>query len=110
MSEHIVNISDETFEEEVLKSKIPVFVDFWAPWCGPCKILAPILEEVAIEYINRIKIAKVDVDKNNVTAANYNIRGIPTLILFKDGKVVATKVGAVSKNQLISFLQDNVKL
>ncbi len=104
MSEHIKNVSDGTFDQDVLKSDQPVVVDFWAPWCGPCKMIAPILEEVAAEYAGKLTIAKVNVDENQETAAKFGIRGIPTLMLFKNGQVSATKVGALSKSQLTAFL------
>jgi len=104
MSEHIKNVSDGTFDQDVLKSDQPVLVDYWAAWCGPCKMIAPILEEVASEYAGKLKIAKVNVDENQETAAKFGIRGIPTLMLFKNGQVSATKVGALSKSQLTAFL------
>lgn len=108
MSESIVVLTDDTFEEEVLKSDIPVLVDFWAQWCGPCKMIAPILEEVAGEYAGRVKVAKLNIDENQATAPQYGVRGIPTLILVKDGAVQAQQVGAVSKSQLTSFLDSNI--
>ena len=104
MSEAIVHISDDTFEEEVVKSTTPVMVDYWAEWCGPCKMIAPILEEVADEYTDKLKVVKLNVDDNPVTPPKFGIRGIPTLMIFKDGEVAATKVGAVSKKQLIAFV------
>lgn len=104
MSEAIVHISDDTFEEEVVKSTTPVMVDYWAEWCGPCKMIAPILEEVADEYTDKLKVVKLNVDDNPVTPPRFGIRGIPTLMIFKDGEVAATKVGAVSKKQLIAFV------
>ena len=108
MSKHIVHISDQTFEEEVLKSENPVLIDYWAEWCGPCKMIAPILEEIADEYGGKIKVAKLNIDENPETPPKYGIRGIPTLMLFKNGNVEATKVGAVSKSQLAYFLETNV--
>ncbi|MFT3741607.1 MAG: thioredoxin TrxA [Gammaproteobacteria bacterium] len=108
MSSAIQAVSDQTFEATVLKSSTPVLVDFWAEWCGPCKMIAPILEEVAPEYAGRITIAKLNVDENNQTPAKYGIRGIPTLLLFKDGAVAATKVGALSKAQLTALLDQYV--
>lgn len=104
MSEHIKNVSDVTFDQDVLKSDQPVLVDYWAAWCGPCKMIAPILEEVASEYAGKLTVAKVNVDENQETAAKFGIRGIPTLMLFKNGQVSATKVGALSKSQLTAFL------
>lgn len=104
MSEQIKNVSDASFEGDVLKSSQPVLVDYWAAWCGPCKMIAPILEEIATEYAGRLTIAKLNVDENQATAAKYGIRGIPTLMLFKDGQAAATKVGALSKSQLTAFL------
>ncbi len=104
MSEHIKNVSDGTFDQDVLKSDQPVLVDYWAAWCGPCKMIAPILEEVAAEYAGKVRVAKVNVDENQETAAKFGIRGIPTLMLFKNGQVSATKVGALSKSQLTAFL------
>lgn len=104
MSDHILTVSDATFENAVLKATQPVLVDFWAEWCGPCKMIAPILDEIAQDYAGKVVIAKVNVDQNNQTPAKYGVRGIPTLILFKNGEQVATKVGALSKAQLTSFL------
>ncbi|ALX22039.1 thioredoxin 1 [Bordetella pertussis] len=104
MSEQIKNVSDASFEADVLKSGQPVLVDYWAAWCGPCKMIAPILEEVAAEYAGRLTVAKLNVDENQDTAAKYGVRGIPTLMLFKDGQAAATKVGALSKSQLTAFL------
>jgi thioredoxin 1 len=104
MSDQIKNVSDASFDADVLKSGQPVLVDYWAAWCGPCKMIAPILEEVATEYAGRLTVAKLNVDENQDTAAKYGIRGIPTLMLFKDGQAAATKVGALSKSQLTAFL------
>lgn len=104
MSENIMTATDAAFEQQVLQSKTPVLVDFWAEWCNPCKMIAPILEEVAQEYAGKIIIAKLNVDENNQTAVKYGVRGIPTLMLFKDGNVEATKVGALSKAQLTAFI------
>lgn len=108
MSEHILQISDAEFEAKVLKSATPVLVDFWAEWCGPCKMIAPILEDVAVEYADRLVIAKVNIDNNPDTPQRYGVRGIPTLILFKEGEVHATKVGALAKSQLVTFLDSNL--
>lgn len=104
MSEAIVHTSDDNFEQDVLKADGPVLVDFWAEWCGPCKMIAPILEEIASEYGGKIKICKMDVDANTNTAPKFGIRGIPTLIIFKNGEVAGTKVGALSKSQLSAFI------
>ena len=108
MAENILHTSDEGFDTEVLQSDKPVLVDYWAEWCGPCKMIAPILEEVASEYGEKIKVCKMNIDENQETPPRYGIRGIPTLILFKNGEVEATKVGALSKTQLQSFLDDNI--
>ena len=105
MSDAIVHVTDASFEDDVLKSDVPVLVDFWAAWCGPCKMIAPILDEIAKEYDGKIKIAKVDVDANNATPAKFGIRGIPTLMIFKQGAAAATKVGALSKTQLHDFIK-----
>lgn len=107
MSDLIQATSDADFDKDVIQSETPVLVDFWAEWCGPCKMIAPILDEIAKDYAGKIKIAKVNVDQNTETPAKYGVRGIPSLILFKDGNVVATKVGALTKSQLASFLDDN---
>ena len=104
----IHRVTDETFEPEVLKSETPVLVDYWAEWCGPCKSIAPMLDEVAKEYEGRLKIAKLNVDENQQTPAKFGIRGIPTLMLFKNGNVEATRVGALSKSQLTAFLDSNI--
>jgi thioredoxin 1 len=108
VSDKILHVTDATFEQEILKSKEPVLVDYWADWCGPCKMIAPILDEIAGEYAGRVKIAKLNIDENPTTPPKYGIRGIPTLMLFKGGNVEATKVGAVSKSQLTAFLDSNI--
>ena len=108
MSEQIVHVTDDSFESDVLKSKDPVLIDYWAEWCGPCKMIAPVLDEIAEEYAGRLKVAKLNIDDNPNTPPRYGIRGIPTLMLFKDGEVEATKVGAVSKSQLVAFIDSNI--
>ncbi|HET7649649.1 MAG TPA: thioredoxin TrxA [Gammaproteobacteria bacterium] len=108
MSDHIVYTSDSNFESDVLKSDLPVLVDYWAEWCGPCKMIAPILDEIAADYQGKLKIAKVNVDENQQVTQKYGIRSIPTLILFKDGNVQAQKVGAMSKSQLTAFVETNI--
>ncbi len=108
MSELIKHVSDASFEQDVLKSGAPVLVDYWAEWCGPCKMIAPLLDEVAKDYAGKLTIAKVNVDNNQGTAAKFGIRGIPTLMLFKNGSAVATKVGALSKSQLTAFIDSNI--
>ena len=104
MSEHIVNVTDSSFDEEVINAEVPVLVDFWAEWCGPCKMIAPILSEIADDYAGKVKVCKLDVDANPDIPPKFGIRGIPTLILFKDGNAEATKVGALSKSQLNEFV------
>ena len=104
MSDAITHVSDDQFDSEVLKSSAPVLVDFWAEWCGPCKMIAPILDELAESYAGKLKIAKINIDHNQKTPRNYNVRGIPTLMIFKDGKVQATQIGAVSKTQLTQII------
>ena len=108
MSDHITHTSDAAFEQEVLQSQIPVLVDYWAEWCGPCKMIAPILDDISKEYAGRLKIAKLNIDDNQQTPPKYGIRGIPTLMLFKNGNVEATKVGALSKSQLTAFIDSNI--
>ena len=108
MSSDIVYVTDESFEEDVLKSEIPVLVDYWAEWCGPCKMIAPILDEIVGEYAGKLKIAKLNIDENSATPPKFGIRGIPTLMIFKDGDVEATKVGALSKSQLTAFIDSSL--
>jgi thioredoxin 1 len=108
MSAHISHVTDASFDSDVLKSDAPVLVDYWAEWCGPCKQIAPVLEELAESYGGKLKVAKMDVDANQEIPAKHNIRGIPTLMLFKGGQVVATKVGAMSKSQLTAFLDSHL--
>ena len=107
-SDLIKHVSDATFEAEVIKSSTPVLIDYWAEWCGPCKMIAPILDEVASVYAGRLTVAKMNVDENRAVPAQYGIRGIPTLMVFKDGQLAATKVGALSKAQLIAFIDQQL--
>ena len=108
MSEHIHYVTDDTFEAEVLQSQQPVLVDYWAEWCGPCKMIAPILDEIAKDYAGKLKVTKVNIDDNQATPAKFGIRGIPTLMIFKNGNVEATKVGALSKSQLSAFIDSHL--
>ncbi len=108
MSEKITHVTDDSFDSEVLKSTLPVLVDYWAEWCGPCKMIIPILDEIAEKYKGRLRIAKLNIDENPNTPPKYGIRGIPTLMLFKHGEVEATKVGAVSVSQLTAFIDQNL--
>jgi thioredoxin 1 len=108
VSDTIVYLTDDSFQNEVLDSAEPVLVDYWAEWCGPCKMIAPILTEIATEYQGKVKVAKLNIDENPQTPPKYGIRGIPTLMLFKDGHVEATKVGALSKSQLTAFIDTNL--
>ncbi|AQR64779.1 thioredoxin [Aquaspirillum sp. LM1] len=107
-SEKILHVSDASFDTDVLKASGPVLVDYWAEWCGPCKMIAPILDEVAESYEGRLTVAKLNIDENAETPPKFGIRGIPTLMLFKDGQVVATKVGALSKSQLTAFIDSHI--
>jgi thioredoxin 1 len=108
MSEYINNVSDSSFEQDVLQADGPVLVDYWAEWCGPCKMIAPVLDEIAKDYEGRLKVCKLNIDENQETPPKYGVRGIPTLMLFKNGNVEATKVGALSKSQLAAFLDSNI--
>ncbi len=108
MSDSIVHVTDASFESDVLGADVPVLVDFWAEWCGPCKMIAPVIEEIASEYEGRLKVCKMDVDANTETAPKFGIRGIPTLMIFKNGNVEATKVGALSKTQLNEFIASSL--
>ncbi len=108
MSDHIHHVTDDSFDPEVLQSQLPVLVDYWAEWCAPCKMVAPILEELAKDYSGRLKVAKLDIDQNDKMAARFGVRGIPTLMLFKNGAMTAQMVGAKSKSQLTAFLDSNI--
>jgi len=108
MSNSISHLTDETFEKEVLQSNIPVLVDYWAEWCGPCKMIAPILDSLTNEYAGKLKISKLNIDDNQQVPQKYGVRGIPTLMIFKNGNVEATKVGALSKSQLTAFIDSNL--
>ncbi|QEY24397.1 thioredoxin TrxA [Neisseria animalis] len=107
-SELIVHATDASFEQDVLKSEVPVLLDFWAPWCGPCKMIAPILDEVAAEFEGKLKVVKINIDENEQTPAQFGVRGIPTLMVFKNGENVATKVGALAKGQLTAFINASI--
>jgi thioredoxin 1 len=108
MSEHIHYVTDDSFEQEVLQAAVPVLVDYWADWCGPCKMISPVLDEVSREYAGRLKVCKLNIDENQATPPKFGIRGIPTLMIFKNGNVEATKVGALSKSQLTAFVDSNI--
>ena len=108
MSQHIHHVTDANFDAEVLQSATPVLVDYWAEWCGPCKMIAPVLDEVANEYGDKLKVVKLNIDENQSTPPKYGIRGIPTLMLFKNGNIEATKVGALSKSQLTAFIDTHI--
>ncbi len=107
MSENTVAVTDASFDIDVINSDVPVLLDFWAPWCGPCKMIAPVLEEVGAEFEGSVKVCKINVDENTEIAGRFGVRGIPTLMLFKDGEVAGTKVGAMSKSDLLAFISDN---
>lgn len=108
MSQQIVHVSDSSFEQDVLKSTVPVLLDFWAEWCGPCKMIAPILDQIAAEYAGRVIVAKINVDENPKTPMKFNVRGIPTLILFKNGLLEGQKIGAVRKADVVAFLDSKL--
>lgn len=108
MSDNVVHVTDDSFEDEVLNANGPVLVDFWAEWCGPCKMIAPVVEELADEYENKLKVCKLDIDANPETAPKYNVKGIPTLIIFKNGNPEGKKVGALSKSQLAAFIDSTI--
>jgi thioredoxin 1 len=108
MSEFITSVTDASFDQEVLQAEAPVLVDYWAEWCGPCKMIAPILDEISEAYHGKLKVCKLNIDENPVTPPKFNVRGIPTLMLFKNGSVEATKVGALSKSQLAAFIDSNL--
>ncbi len=108
MSDKIIHVTDASFENDVLKASGPVLLDYWADWCGPCKAIAPVLNDIANEYAGKLTVAKLNIDENSQTPAKYGVRGIPTLTIFKNGNVEATKVGALSKSQLTAFIDSNI--
>lgn len=108
MSENIITLTDDSFDADVVQSDVPVLVDYWAEWCGPCKMIAPVLEEIAEEYAGKLKVAKLNIDQNEGTAPKFGIRSIPTLMIFKDGNAEATKVGALSKSELVAFIEQSI--
>jgi len=108
VGENIIQTSDSTFEVDVIKSEKPVLLDFWAEWCGPCKMIAPLLDEISLEYQDKLSVAKINIDENQNTPQKYAVRSIPTLMLFRDGNVLAQKMGALSKSQLVEFLESNL--
>ncbi len=108
MSQQIVHVSDSSFEQDVLKSNVPVLLDFWAEWCGPCKMIAPMLDQIAVEYAGKVLVAKMNVDENPKTPMKFSVRGIPTLILFKNGQLQGQKIGAVRKGDVVAFLDSNL--
>jgi thioredoxin 1 len=108
MSENIITLTDDSFDADVLQSDVPVLVDYWAEWCGPCKMIAPVLEEISEEYAGKLKVAKLNIDQNEATPPKFGIRGIPTLMIFKGGAIEGTKVGALSKSQLTAFIDSTI--
>ena len=105
MTENLLHVTDASFENDVLQSEVPALVDFWSAWCGPCKMIAPLVDEISEEYAGKIKVCKMDVDSNPETSVKFNVRGIPTLLIFKNGNIEATKVGALSKAQLVELVE-----